>query len=112
MSIRLNYNNMMEQVLGANGITDKQLTDLIPLAKAAHKGVEEGRGKAMQGWMDSPYDQADVVERINKVAKRVQAKCDAFVVLGIGGSALGPIAVFTTSSKNSQISSFLRAGQR
>ena len=95
MSIRLNYNNMMEQVLGANGITDKQLTDLIPLAKAAHKGVEEGRGKAMQGWMDSPYDQADVVERINKVAKRVQAKCDAFVVLAIGGSALGPIAVFT-----------------
>lgn len=95
MSIKVNYNNMMENALGAKGITDKQIEELLPLAVKAHQGVEAGRGKGMQGWMDSPYNQDDVVERINKVAKRVQNNCDAFVVLGIGGSALGPIAVFT-----------------
>ena len=95
MSIKVNYNNMMESSLGDKGITDEQIAELLPVAKAAHAGVEAGRGKGMQGWMDSPYNQDDVVERINKVAKRVQGACDAFVVLGIGGSALGPIAVFT-----------------
>ena len=95
MSIKVNYNNMMADSLGINGITDEQIAELLPLAKSAHAGVEAGRGKGMQGWMDSPYNQDDVVERINKVAKRVQGACDAFVVLGIGGSALGPIAVFT-----------------
>lgn len=95
MSIKVNYNNMMESSLGDKGITDEQIAELLPVARAAHAGVEAGRGKGMQGWMDSPYNQDDVVERINKVAKRVQGACDAFVVLGIGGSALGPIAVFT-----------------
>ena len=95
MSIKVNYNNMMESSLGDKGITDEQIAELLPVARAAHAGVEAGRGKGMQGWMDSPYNQDDVVERINNVAKRVQGACDAFVVLGIGGSALGPIAVFT-----------------
>ena len=45
--------------------------------------------------MDSPYNQDDVVARINEVASKVRQNCENFVVLGIGGSALGPIAVFT-----------------
>lgn len=86
---------MMQSTLGDKGITDEQITQLIPFAKKAHAGVEAGRGNNMQGWMDSPYDQAEVVARINDVARRIQDKFDTFVVLGIGGSALGPIAVFT-----------------
>lgn len=95
MSIKLNYNNMMESAIGDKGITQAELDSHIELAKAAHAGVEQHRGQGMQGWMDSPYNQDEVVARINQVAKRVQNSCDAFVVLGIGGSALGPIAVFT-----------------
>ncbi len=86
---------MMQSMLGDKGITDEELASHIQLAKNAHKGVEEHRGQGMQGWMDSPYNQDEVVERINQVAKRVQNSCENFVVLGIGGSALGPIAVFT-----------------
>ncbi len=95
MSIKVNYNNMMQNAIGEQGITDQQLEKHIPMALDAHKAVEANRGVGMQGWMDSPYDQADVVVRINKVAKDIQNKFKNFVVLGIGGSALGPIAVFT-----------------
>ncbi len=49
----------------------------------------------MQGWMDSPYNQQAVVAQINAAAKEIQNRFENFVVLGIGGSALGPIAVFT-----------------
>ena len=95
MSIKVNYNNMMKDILGQQGISREQLVELTPFAVDAHAKVESKRGQGMQGWMDSPYNQDDVVARINKVAKKVQDSCENFVVLGIGGSALGPIAVFT-----------------
>ncbi len=95
MSIKVNYNNMMQYALGANGISDKELKEHEILAQSAHFQVEAGRGRGMQGWMDSPYDQKEVVKLIKASASRIRKKFDNFVVLGIGGSALGPIAVFT-----------------
>ena len=95
MSIKVNYNNMMQYALGDKGIADAQLKECDILAQSAHFLVEAGRGKDMQGWMDSPYDQSEVVKSIKATATRIRKSCDNFVVLGIGGSALGPIAVFT-----------------
>ena len=95
MSIKVNYNNMMQDILGEKGISHEQLVSLVPFATDAHAKVESKRGQGMQGWMDSPYNQDDVVARINEVASKVRQNCENFVVLGIGGSALGPIAVFT-----------------
>lgn len=95
MSIKVNFNNMMKSVLGKEGISDEDLLQISDFAKQAHEKVERGRGLAMQGWMDSPYNQQAVVAQINAAAKEIQNRFDNFVVLGIGGSALGPIAVFT-----------------
>ena len=44
-------------------------------------------------WRDLPYDRCETVERIKKTAEYVRENFESFVVLGIGGSALGPIAV-------------------
>lgn len=93
--IKLDYNNMMANALGCEGITDSQLDACSELAKKAHLAVEKNRGQGMQEWMLSPSNQDEVVKRINAAAKRISASCENFVVLGIGGSALGPIAVFT-----------------
>ncbi|MCM1289171.1 MAG: glucose-6-phosphate isomerase [Corallococcus sp.] len=93
--IRLDYNNMMTDALGKEGITDKQFDDCRVLAKKAHLAVEQSRGQGMQEWMLSPYNQDEVVAKINAAANRIASQCENFVVLGIGGSALGPIAVFT-----------------
>ena len=95
MSITVNYNNMMRHTIGEQGISDVELKSHEILAQIAHVKVEEGRGNDMQGWMNSPYNQKEIVKQINATAKRIRKTCDSFVVLGIGGSALGPIAVFT-----------------
>lgn len=95
MSIKVNYNNMMESALGVQGISEAAYASRAKFAKLAHAKVEAGRGNAMQGWMDSPYNQAEVVKRVKETAKRIRKTCEYFVVLGIGGSALGPIAVFS-----------------
>ena len=95
MSIKVNFNNMMKSVLGKEGISDEDLLQISDFAKQAHEKVERGRGLAMQGWMNSPYNQQAVVAQINAAAKEIQNRFENFVVLGIGGSALGPIAVFT-----------------
>ncbi len=92
-AIRLDVNHMMKDYLGERGIDRAEIDALDGRLRAAHAAVEAGRGKGMQGWMTSPYDQGEIVARINATAKDVAAKFDAFVVLGIGGSALGPAAV-------------------
>lgn len=94
MSIKLNYNNMMCGVVGEHGISEQELESSEEAAKAAFCAVEEQRGLNMQEWMNLPYNQDDVVAQINATAKRLREQCDYFVVLGIGGSALGPITLF------------------
>ena len=93
MSVTINYNNMMQHVLGDKGIADSEIQSMEQFALKAFDTVEAGRGNDMLGWMDSPYDQDEVVKAIVKKAEEIR-NYDAFVVLGIGGSALGPIAVF------------------
>ena len=91
--IRLDVNPMMAEYVGSHGITRAELDAKIPALKQAHTAVEAGRGKDMQGWMDLPYNQDSIVAEIEKTAKEIRSEFEAFVVLGIGGSALGPAAV-------------------
>ncbi len=91
--IRLDVNPMMAEYVGSRGISRAELDAKIPAMKQAYAAVEAGRGKDMQGWMDLPYNQEAVVAEIEKTAKEIRSEFEAFVVLGIGGSALGPAAV-------------------
>ena len=92
--IRLDVNHMMADYLGAQyGVDPAAIDALAPYARAAHENVQRCRGTGMLGWMDLPHNQDGVLEKLEAVAARVRAQFDAFVVLGIGGSALGPIAV-------------------
>lgn len=93
MSITLDYNNMMSEFI-QHGITQHRLRDFADMARCAHGAVEANRGKGMQEWMLSPYVKSKDIKRILEVAAKAR-KFRNFVVLGIGGSALGPIAVFT-----------------
>lgn len=89
MRIRIDYNNMMASALGAKGLTESELKAL-PLDTAVSNMIEK---RDRMKWRELPHNQAEVVEKIEAVAKKVREKFDNFVVLGIGGSALGPIAV-------------------
>lgn len=95
MKIRFDFNNMMAQNLSNNqGITDTDLHNISSKLKKAHSDFETNRGKNMMGWTELPYNQKEIVDDIIKTSKDIRKKFDTLVVLGIGGSALGPISLF------------------
>jgi len=95
MQLKLDYNNMMADFIGAeHGYTDEDIAKSKKIYQSAFKTVSENRGKGMMGWTELPYNQKEIVADIIATAKDIKKKCDNFVVLGIGGSALGPTAVF------------------
>ncbi len=92
--ISLDVNHMMADYMGLPyGVDPAAVDALSEHARIAQESVQRARGTGMLGWMDLPYTQSEILDRIEAVAKNVREGFDAFVVLGIGGSALGPIAV-------------------
>ncbi len=92
--IQLDVNHMMADFLGMQyGIDPNTVDALASAAKTAQQQVQQARGTGMLGWMDLPYMSSEILNHLESVARHVRAHFDAFVVLGIGGSALGPIAV-------------------
>ena len=93
MTLRLDYNNMMQEFVGADGLTKADFKANKSVIENAFETVQSNRGKGMMGWSELPYNQTEIVNDIIATAKDVRNKFEYFVVLGIGGSALGPIAV-------------------
>lgn len=93
MNIRVDFNNMMTDVIGKEGFDCKSIEPYFAQIKAAFDAVEAGKGKGMMGWADLPYNQDAICDDIIATAEKIRNNFEYFVVLGIGGSALGPIAV-------------------
>lgn len=55
--------------------------------------MKDKRKAGKMDFRDLPYNQKDIVKDLIDTANKIKDRFDAFVVLGIGGSALGPIAV-------------------
>ncbi len=92
--ITLDVNHMMTDTLGLQyGIDASQVEALSGYAAKANQALQKNRGTGWLGWMELPYNQTDIIAEVEKVAADVRKDFDTFVVLGIGGSALGPIAV-------------------
>ncbi|MBQ9081311.1 MAG: glucose-6-phosphate isomerase, partial [Clostridia bacterium] len=96
MRLTVDYNNMMSSTLGEKGFTEKRLASYSAQAKKAYQFVADNRGKdeLYMGWTELPYNQKEIVADIKATAKKIRKEFKYFVVLGIGGSALGPIMAF------------------
>jgi glucose-6-phosphate isomerase len=98
MSLRLDYTNMMAPPIDG-GITDAEWREMDARFADAHRAVVALHGEGTLGFLDLPDDRAlhaQTLEYVARVKRRPAA--DALtdvVVLGIGGSALGPIALRT-----------------
>lgn len=94
LRITLDYTNMTEKALGCRGIPHKELLARKKSAANAHARFRENRGKdeCFLGWTELPYNQGETVKEILSTARKIRKNFDNFVVLGIGGSALGPLA--------------------
>ncbi|MDD2502786.1 MAG: glucose-6-phosphate isomerase, partial [Clostridia bacterium] len=94
MRLTMDFNNMMSEMIGAEqGISKASIDAIDDELKAAAKAMITKRADGKMGWRDLPYNQNEIVEDILKTASEIRENFHAFVVLGIGGSALGPIAV-------------------
>ena len=74
------------------------LPDLLAMEKevfAAHKTLAEGTGAGNDflGWLDLPVrEPTEEIKRIQAAAQKIRSDSDVCVVVGIGGSYLGPRA--------------------
>ncbi|MGN1227206.1 MAG: glucose-6-phosphate isomerase [Christensenellales bacterium] len=88
------YNNMMSDVIGDNGINEEEIQNHMDVVRKVHNVFEKEKGKNMMEWTNLPYNQDEVVQDIINFSKNVRKDFDYFVVLGIGGSALGTSVIF------------------
>jgi glucose-6-phosphate isomerase len=96
MSLKLDYNYMMTEFVGAeHGIDEEDLRGLSEVAGRLHQELAENREKGKIGFYDLPYD-SHSADKIKCFAKKALKKYENVVVLGIGGSCLGPRALHSS----------------
>jgi len=94
MELRLETENMLEGAVGPeHGLSRAEIDALAVRIEESARWIEERRGHDI-GFMELPYDEA-LAKRIRHKAEELRGWCKNFVVLGIGGSALGNIALHT-----------------
>ncbi len=93
--VSLYYKNAMAAVIGSeHGITKEQLDGLAQKTLPAIAECNQQRKSGKIPYRDLPYNK-DYPADVKAVAKEIKDGCENFVVLGIGGSALGNIALQT-----------------
>lgn len=91
--IRIDFTGMMESLQNPNGFSEAKLQSL-------QKVLDEAQTALLIRWKAGEIDFSKLLvsmknqlSEISEYANAVSSKFDNFVVLGIGGSALGPLAV-------------------
>ena len=93
--IKIDYKNVTSAVIGTkDGITPRQLKSLGKKIKPLISKINNQRKAGETPFRDLPYNKR-ISRRVNAVVKTLRKECDYLVVLGIGGSALGNIALDT-----------------
>lgn len=93
MTLRIDYTNMMGDVIDG-GVAASDWTSASAAFKGAFAGLVRRREAGELGFLSLPTD--DVLHKQSTdFAAKMRGKFDEIVVLGIGGSALGPIALRT-----------------
>lgn len=82
---------------------EQELSNMEAMVKSAHDTLKNGTGAGSDflGWLDLPvnYDKNEF-ERIKNAAERIKKNSEALIVIGIGGSYLGPRAAIEMLNSN------------
>jgi glucose-6-phosphate isomerase len=93
--IRIDYKNVTSAVIGRkHGISQRQLDSLEKKIKPLISKINKQRKAGQTPFRDLPYNRS-ISKRVNTLVNVFRKECDYLVVLGIGGSALGNIALDT-----------------
>ena len=90
--LRLDYANLLHPHLPGGADPARLQGDLAERFARAHAGVEERRAGGDMGFFDLPYA-SDTLARVKELAEGFGQWFEDVVVLGIGGSGLGTIAL-------------------
>ncbi|HJP59111.1 MAG TPA: glucose-6-phosphate isomerase [Gemmatimonadaceae bacterium] len=91
MTLKLDYSNMM---ISPGGIGSDAWRDAPAKFKTAKSGFEKLDRSGEVGFVELPRDTV-LLDQVTGYATTAKGKYDDVVILGIGGSALGPIALRT-----------------
>src|SRR5256714_14767221 len=91
MTLKLDYSNMM---ISPGGIAADAWRGAGPQFKNAKTGFEKLTSSGEVGFVGLPGDPG-LIQQVTHFADSARDKYDDVVILGIGGSALGPIALRT-----------------
>lgn len=92
--LELDFSNMMDKVIGSSGITSRQ----IDLMKAKISRIDRKIKSKRQSELSFVELLEQDTSEIKKNAVSVRNSFDNFIILGIGGSALGPKAIIEALS--------------
>jgi len=92
--IGLNFSFMMSDTIGETGLSEREVENI---REKALNAIRELKGKKWPEleYLDLPFQDTSAIK---KEAKRLQEISDYFLLLGIGGSALGPKCVLEALS--------------
>jgi glucose-6-phosphate isomerase len=96
MTLRLDYSNMM---ISPGGIDQKAWTAAGKRFTDAKRAFDSLRATGTVGFVDLPAEKP-LLDQVTKFSAAARGKYDDVVILGIGGSALGPIALRTALRPN------------
>ena len=88
----LDYNNMLAPRLGGRGLAPERLERAAARFRDVHADTQQRRDAGELGFFALPYER-EVTQQIRRFADGPGQVFDNVVVLGIGGSALGTIAM-------------------
>ncbi|CAN5468417.1 glucose-6-phosphate isomerase [soil metagenome] len=91
--ISLYWKNATAEAVGdKHGVSEKDLDALAPRIKQLHEQMVADRKAGKLRFRDLPNDE-DMIESVRREVEHFRDRCEVLIVLGIGGSALGNIAL-------------------
>lgn len=98
LPLRLDLNGLTAAVVGEHGPTEADLDALAAPAAAAVDAIAARRASGEIGFVDLPEDRAGARACLD-YARDLDPAIDTCVVLGIGGSSLGPKALYSALAR-------------
>jgi len=93
--LRIDYANCLSERVGEHGLASGALSAAAGALTSILEDLNRTKGTGWERWRNLPFDptRAEHVGAVRALVDRLAATTDHVVVLGIGGSALGNIAV-------------------
>jgi glucose-6-phosphate isomerase len=91
--ISLYWKNATAAAVGdKHGVSDRELAALAPRIRELTRQFADERKAGRLRFRDLPYDE-DMLDAVKSQVEHFRDRCEVLIVLGIGGSALGNIAL-------------------